>query len=117
VTYLVSDSGDIGIMQVNRRVWRGFFDLEKLRWDIVYNTGAGAEILAQLLTRYGVREAGERLDNAARATYSAYNGGPGAYRRYRLARVPRKLRRIDEAFRQKYEAMAAGRAGAEVLCL
>src|SRR5439155_1108246 len=27
VTYLLSKSGDVGIMQVNRRVWRGFFDL------------------------------------------------------------------------------------------
>src|SRR2546428_265947 len=80
VTYLLSKSGDVGIMQVNRRVWRGFFDLAKLEWDITYNAGAGAEILAQLLTRYGAREASRRLENAARATYAAYNGGPDAYR-------------------------------------
>ncbi len=117
VTSITSGTGDIGIMQVNRRVWRGFFDVEKLRWDIVYNSGAGAEILAQLLTRYGAREAGERLENAARASYSAYNGGPAAYRRYRLPRVPRTLRAIDEAFLRKYQAVAAGQAGADVLCL
>src|SRR5262249_49693523 len=117
VTYLVSPQGDIGIMQVNRRIWRGFFDLEKLRWDIVYNSGAGAEILAQLLMRYGVREGNPEPANAARATYAAYNGGPGAYRRYRLARVPRAQRHIDQAFWQKYQTMAAGRAGADVLCL
>src|SRR5206468_2321011 len=67
VTYLLSKSGDVGIMQVNRRVWRGFFDLAKLESDIAYNAGAGAEILAQFLTRYGAREASGRLENAARA--------------------------------------------------
>jgi hypothetical protein len=117
VTYLASTSGDIGIMQVNRRVWRGFFDLEKLRWEIGYNVGAGAEILVQLLTRYGSREAETRLENAARATYAAYNGGPDAYQRYRRTRVPRALRAIDEAFWDKYQAMAAGRALDFVLCI
>jgi soluble lytic murein transglycosylase-like protein len=116
VTYLLSPSGDIGMMQVNRRVWRGFFDLQKLEWDVAYNAGAGAEILAQLLGRYGVREAG-RLENAARATYAAYNGGPGAYRRYRLNRVPRRLRAIDRAFWEKFRAMAAGQALDYVLCV
>src|SRR5207249_590498 len=110
VTYLLSSTGDIGLMQVNRRVWRGFFDLRKLQWDIAYNGGVGAEILAQLLMRYGLKEADERLGNAARATYAAYNGGPSAYRRYRLARVPRAQRAIDRTFWEKYQAMASGQA-------
>src|SRR3989441_3335211 len=117
VTYLLSKSGDVGIMQVNRRVWRGFFDLEKLEWDIAYNAGAGAEILAQMLNRYGVREGRAQVENAARATYSAYNGGPDAYRRYRLARVAHAQRAIDVAFWKKYRAMAAGRALDFVLCI
>ena len=117
VTFLLSSSGDVGIMQVNRRVWRGFFDLEKLEWDIAYNAGAGAEILAHLLNRYGVREGRAQLENAARATYAAYNGGPDAYRRYRLARVARGQRAIDAAFWKKYRAMAAGRALDFVLCI
>jgi hypothetical protein len=117
VTFLESKSGDIGMMQVNRRVWRGFFDLEKLKWDIGYNVGAGAEILAQLLKRYGVREADQRVENAARATYSAYNGGPDAYRRYRMAKVPRVHRRIDVAFWEKFQAMASGQALDYVLCV
>jgi hypothetical protein len=117
VTFLASKSGDIGMMQVNRRVWRGFFDLEKLKWDIGYNVGAGAEILAQLLKRYGVREADPRLENAARATYSAYNGGPDAYRRYRTAKVPVAHRRIDRAFWEKFQAMASGQALDYVLCI
>ena len=116
VTYLLSSTGDIGLMQVNRRVWRGFFDLRKLQWDIAYNGGVGAEILAQLLMRYGLKEADERLGNAARATYAAYNGGPSAYRRYRLARVPRAQRAIDRTFWEKYQAMASGQALDFVLC-
>ena len=99
------------------RVWRGFFDLEKLEWDIAYNASAGAEILAQLLNRYGAREGRAQAENGARATYSAYNGGPDAYRRYRLARVARTERAIDVAFWKKYQAMAAGRALDFVLCI
>jgi soluble lytic murein transglycosylase-like protein len=117
VVPLVSASGDVGIMQVNRRVWRGFFDLQKLAWDIVYNAGAGCEILAQLLARYATREAGSSPDAAARATYSAYNAGPDAYRRWRSGNVPAAERAIDEAFWTKYRAMATGRVRDEVLCL
>jgi hypothetical protein len=116
-TYLLSKSGDVGLMQVNRRVWRGLFDVTRLEWDIAYNAGAGAEILAQLLARYGAREGIARLENAARATYAAYNGGPDAYRRYRLAKVPRAQRAIDRAFWEKFQAVVAGRALDFVLCI
>jgi hypothetical protein len=116
VTFLLSGTGDVGIMQVNRRVWRGFFDLRRLEWEIAYNVGAGAEILAQLLERYGTREGAIRLENAARATYSAYNGGPASYRRYRSATAARIDRAVDRAFWEKYQAMAAGRALDYVLC-
>jgi len=72
---------------------------------------------AQLLNRYGAREGRAQVENGARATYSAYNGGPDAYRRYRLARVARTERAIDVAFWKKYRAMAAGRALDFVLCI
>ena len=78
-----SSTGDVGMMQINVRVWRGFFNPVKLRWNAGYNAGAGTEILWQLLGRYGVREARERLSDAARSSYSAYHGGPRRYRRYR----------------------------------
>jgi len=117
VTYLLSKSGDIGIMQVNRRVWRGLFQIDRLEWDIAYNAGAGAEILAQLFNRYGAREASGRPENAARAAYAAYNGGPDAYRRYRLSKVSRTERAIDRAFWEKFQAMAAGRGLDLVLCI
>jgi hypothetical protein len=117
VTYILSPTNDVGMMQINARVWRGFFDVEKLRWNAAYNVGAGAEILYQLLGRYGVREASARLDNAARAAYSAYNGGPARFQRYRLARVPDWVRRIDRAFWEKYQLVATGAARDRVLCL
>jgi hypothetical protein len=116
VTYVASSTGDVGLMQINARIWRGFFDGTKLRWNAAYNAGAGAEILQQLLIRYGVREARGRLENAARATYSAYHGGPARYARYRTARVASPGWSIDRAFWDKYQAIAAHVADEHVLC-
>ena len=116
VTYVLSTTQDVGIMQINVRVWRGFFNPEKLRWNAAYNAGAGAEILYHLLGRYGTREAGQRFENAARSTYSAYNGGPARFQRYRLARVPDFWRQVDRAFWEKYQLVATGQARDRVLC-
>jgi hypothetical protein len=117
VTSLESPTGDVGLMQINVRVWRGFFSSARLRWNAAYNAGAGAEILQQLLIRYGAREARYRLENAARATYSAYHGGPTRYRRYRTATPASHGWAIDRAFWEKYQVVAAGNADDRVLCL
>jgi hypothetical protein len=117
VTYVMSHTQDVGIMQINVRIWRGFFKPEKLRWNAAYNAGAGSEILYHLLGRYGIREARPRFENAARSTYSAYNGGPARYRRYRLADAPEYGRRVDRAFWEKYQLVAAGTARDRVLCV
>jgi hypothetical protein len=103
-------------MQINARIWRGFFNGMKLRWNAAYNAGAGAEILQQLLIRYGVREGRVRLENAARSTYSAYHGGPARYARYRTAQVASQGWSIDRAFWEKYQAIAAHIADEHVLC-
>ena len=58
----------------------------------MYNADAGTQILAQYLTRYGLRETGVTTGHVARATYAAYNGGPDAYARYRTGRGPRRTR-------------------------
>ncbi len=116
VAPLVSRTGDIGVMQVNRRVWRGFFDVRKLQWDAVYNASAGAEILVQLLARVGPKET-TAPDDAARATYSAYNAGPGAYARFRTAKANTLGRAIDDDFYDKFRRIAAGTAGDLVLCM
>jgi hypothetical protein len=112
-----SSTGDVGMMQINVRVWRGFFSPVKLRWSAAYNAGAGAEILWQLLVRYGTREGRERLENAARAMYSAYHGGPARYRRYRQPGVPPQMQAIDRAFWEKFRLVADGQAQDRVLCL
>jgi hypothetical protein len=117
VTPLMSSTGDVGMMQINVRVWRGFFSPVRLRWNAGYNAGAGTEILWQLLARYGVREAQNQLSDAARASYSAYHGGPRRYRRYRLPDTPPEMRLVDQAFWEKFQAVSAGQAGDRVLCM
>ena len=54
VTYLRSQSSSVGIMQINQRVWRGFYDIERLRWDTAYNIRAGSQILARYLKDYAI---------------------------------------------------------------
>jgi hypothetical protein len=117
VTPVESSTGDVGIMQVNRRVWRGLFDLRKLEWDVVYNAGAGAQVLAHML-RYGRREIGVRGGDPARATYAAYNGGPDAYRRYRTGqRATKYTRKVDAAFLKKFQLTAGGHELEHVPCV
>jgi transglycosylase-like protein with SLT domain len=110
VMFLLSSSGDVGLMQVNKYVWRGFYSIPRLEWDILYNASAGMEILAQLLEDV----AGKRdlmtpgnQDLLARSAYAAYNGGPQAYRRWR-GPESREERLIDRAFWKKYQAVSHG---------
>lgn len=104
-----SGSGDIGMMQINPRVWRGFYDLHGLRWDIVYNARAGADILAHHLINYAISKGEHRatgsVDSLARATYAAYNGGPRQFDRYRRAGVAAQEKKIDTLFFEKYRAI------------
>lgn len=106
---LISYSGDLGLMQINPRVWRGFYSIHKLKWDIVYNANAGAEILMHYMTRYVIKNREHiktgKMENLARATYSGYNGGPSQYTRYRKRNISGKLKRIDIAFYKKYKAV------------
>jgi soluble lytic murein transglycosylase-like protein len=115
-----SSAGAVGIMQVNQRVWRGFYDVAGLQRDIAYNAGAGAEILRHYLADYAVAK-GEHtktgnVDNLARATYAVYNGGPGHLRRYRNPKGRRSLRAIDEAFWRKYQTVQQGQEMAVASC-
>jgi len=104
-----SGSGDVGMMQINPKVWRGFYDLQGLRWDIVYNARAGADILQHHLVNYAIGKEEHRVtgsaDNLARATYAAYNGGPRQFDRYRRSGASAQARKIDGLFREKYLAV------------
>lgn len=107
-----SGTGSVGLMQINQKVWRGFYDLGGLNRDVAYNGAAGAEILRHYLRDYAIKR-GEhtvtgQIDNLARSSYAIYNGGPGHIRRYREPGTRAGLAAIDAAFWSKYQAVKAG---------
>ncbi len=111
IRFLESSSHDVGLMQVNRYVWRGFYDVRHLEWDIAYNAGAGSQILARLMIRAAGKAAHAGDPDAfARSSYAAYNGGPDEFNRWRRADEPHERRLIDEAFWQKYRALKQGQS-------
>jgi len=111
IRWLESATGDIGLMQVNKHVWRGFYDIERLKWDVLYNAGAGCEILARMMQFASMSQ--PKFDpvlissHLARSAYAGYNGGPGACNRWRR-REPAALKQIDSSFLDKYEAVENG---------
>jgi hypothetical protein len=111
VTPLASATGDVGLMQVNRNTWRGVYDIKGLVGDIEYNGNAGGEILLHYLTRYAIRKNEDKQPggNLARATYAAYNGGPRHLTRYRAAKQNPALKKVDEAYWEKFQAVSSGR--------
>ncbi len=114
-----SGAGAVGIMQVVPTVWRGFYDPKPLETDIRYNATAGSEILQHYLKRYAIRKGEHKtgsIDNLARATYAAYNGGPRQLSRYRKKSTPRSLKKIDTAFWDKYRKVRKGNELAVINC-
>ena len=117
-TPLASATGDLGLMQVNRNTWRGVYDLKGLGGDIEYNGNAGGEILYYYLTRHAIKKSEDKQPggNLARATYSAYNGGPRAVARYRGVRQSPIWKKVDEAFWEKFQAVKSGNEMAVKSC-
>jgi hypothetical protein len=120
VQVIQSTAGSVGMMQVNKHVWRGVYDLSTLTEDIGYNARAGNEILVHYLVDYAIRKGEhERTGDAndlARAAYTTYNGGPAHLGRYRRADTSESLRHIDNAFWQKYQAVQQLGAAAVKQC-
>jgi len=117
---LRSDCGDIGLMQINERVWRGFYSINKLKWDINYNARAGCEILMKYLADYALPKGEHKQGDVhylARAVYSAYNGGPSQISRYRNPKAPALHKKIDTAFWKKYQAVREGKEYNVAECL
>ncbi len=111
VRFLESATADVGLMQVNKHVWRGFYSIPRLEWDIVYNAGAGVEILMRLMASDNARATPKEEDSVAqiaRSTYAAYNGGPNAYNRWRHPDESLQARQIDQSFWIKFRAVTAG---------
>jgi soluble lytic murein transglycosylase-like protein len=108
---LTSATGDVGLMQVNRNVWRGLYDIKGLTSDIQYNGQSGGEILYYYLTKYAIRKEEDKQSGGhlARATYAAYNGGPGHLTRYRSPKPNPALKKVDDLFWEKYQAVSSGR--------
>ena len=68
------------MMQINGRVWRKVYDLDRLVDEVDYNVNAGIEILTHYMVDYAIRRGEHEQpggdDNLIKATYAAYNGGP-----------------------------------------
>ena len=97
-------------MQINQRVWRGFYDIERVRWDTAYNISAGAQILRRYLKDYAIPFA-ERSGNSeyvARAAYAVYNAGPRAVGRFIKSPPHPREARVDERLWSLYQGIAAG---------
>ncbi len=107
-----SPVGSIGAMQINKHVWRGFYDVESLLNNIGYNTRAGSEILHHYFVDYAIKKGEDKqaggIDNLPSSSYAMYNGGPKHISRYRNENTSASLRAIDNAFKEKYEAVRAG---------
>jgi hypothetical protein len=110
VGYLRSAASSVGIMQINQRVWRGFYDVERLRWNTAYNARAGAQILMRYMKDYAIpyAERSGDLNHVPRAAYAVYNAGPRAVGRFN--KVPRHPReeRVDERLWTLYQGIASG---------
>jgi hypothetical protein len=110
VTYLRSQSASVGIMQINQRVWRGFYDIERVRWDTAYNMRAGAQILMRYLKDYAIPYAQKtgKPEDVARAAYAVYNAGPRAVGRFDKQPPHPREARVDDKLLTLYRGIAGG---------
>jgi len=110
VTYLRSASHSVGIMQINQKVWRGFYNVEKLRWDTAYNIRAGAQILARYVKDYAIPYAEKSGDakSIPRAAYAVYNAGPRAVGRFAKSQPHPREARVDDKLWSLYQGIASG---------
>ncbi len=113
-----SQAGGIGIMQINQHVWRGFYNMDRLQGDVAYNIQAGNQILMRYFKQHATKVAEETktLDDAARAAYAAYNGGPGAVRRFLKANPNARQKRVDDHLWELYQKLSTGGAGDLTTC-
>lgn len=108
---LRSAGGAVGMMQINGRVWRKVYDLDRLTNEVDYNVNAGIDILTHYMLDYALRRGEHEQpggdDNLIKASYAAYNGGPGHLSRYRRDDTSAQLKAIDDAFWKHYTTINA----------
>ena len=104
------NNSSVGLMQINERVWKGIYDIPRLRWDIDYNALAGCEILGIYVTRYALRymkeiSGADSWEDArfAGSVYAMYNGGPREFSRYQKRYVKKDLYKSDSLFSEKFQ--------------
>jgi len=107
LVYLRSYNGSsVGLMQINERVWRGIYDLNRLRWDIHYNTRAGCEILVTYFSRYALKRYDQfkslKPTEMAGVVYAMYNGGPSQFKKFLARMKTGKYYLSDQLFKEKY---------------
>jgi len=122
VRYLVSNNQtSVGLMQINERVWRGFYRLQNLRWDIRYNVRAGCEILDLYLKDHAMKRKETKRpldpDTLVQVTYAMYNGGPKEYHDFLKRSEKNALYHRDKLFWQKYILSEEDRFDGLSLCL
>lgn len=115
LVFLRSYNGSsVGLMQINERIWRGLYRLDRLRWDIGYNAQAGCRILAMYFKRYaqprlsGTGAPTPDKTRLAQALYAMYNGGPGQWKRFFKREREQKLYSSDRLFLAKLQWVKAG---------
>lgn len=110
VVFVQSKAGSLGMMQINQHVWRGFYTIDRLKWDVVYNIEAGTEILMRYFKDKGLKVAKSsgKPAYAARAAYCAYNAGPRAARRFINPKATSRERMVDNRLWGYYRDIAAG---------
>ncbi len=110
VSYLRSRAGSVGIMQINQHVWRGFYNVDRLKWDTAYNARAGTQILMRYMKDYAIDYADRsgNPDHVPRATYAVYNAGPRAVGRFNKPHPPARQQRVDQRLWSLYQGIASG---------
>jgi hypothetical protein len=116
IVYLRSYNGSsVGVMQINERVWRGIYDLHRLRWNIRYNAHAGCEILDLYVAKYiekNLKEltSGGKIgdDTLAQVIYAMYNGGPQDLKKFLSRKKSGKYYKSDKLFLEKYNWVKTG---------
>lgn len=121
LTYLLSyNNSSVGVMQINERVWRGFYNRQRLRWDIHYNALAGCEIVALYLKKYALKKGDwqgqQKIELLSKILYSMYNGGPGQYQKFLAREDAGNHYKSDQLFAEKLQWVLQGQWQQAQLC-